>query len=603
MSCPSQEYYLHNFKRKLKPDLPGNAKEPSGVTPIDGVSSATPAPGVSAVPSPRHVASDLIGTREFANHSSVNHSLANDSSDGEDGERNGTELDLRDSEARYRRLFEAAQDGILILDANTGRIADVNPFLLELLEYSREELMGVPLWELGFLKDVVASKSAFRQLQENRYVRYENLPLETKNGRSINVEFVSNVYGVSDKKVIQCNIRDITVRKRAEQTEQQLRQTQKMEAVGQLAGGVAHDFNNLLGVILGYCEILEKQTDLSPSTREMIGHIHSAGRSSKELTRHLLAFSRKQALEPVFLNLNEVVGRSEAMLSRLIGDDVALVCQPGAHLGTIHADPSQLEQVLMNLALNARDAMPNGGKISIRTSNVEIDEAYALDHVYIKPGLYVKLSVSDTGVGMDRETQARIFEPFFSTKEVGKGTGLGLATVFGIIKQSAGSINVYSEPAHGTTFKIYFPRCKQEPSAIPVGKADKIRGGTETILLVDDAGPLRGLTRLLLEGCGYTVIDSGVPEEALRIAQQYAGTLPLLITDVVMPGMSGPALAEKLAATNSGIKVLYTSGYDNDEIAGHGVLGANYSFLEKPFSRDELVRKVRELLDKPALRI
>jgi two-component system cell cycle sensor histidine kinase/response regulator CckA len=226
------------------------------------------------------------------------------------------------------------------------------------------------------------------------------------------------------------------------------------------------------------------------------------------------------------------------MLSRLIGDDVKLVCQPGAHLGTIHADPSQLEQVLMNLALNARDAMPNGGKISIRTSNVEIDEAYALDHVYIKPGLYVKLSVSDTGVGMDRETQARIFEPFFSTKEVGKGTGLGLATVFGIIKQSAGSINVYSEPEHGTTFKVYFPRYEQEPSAIPVENAEEIHGGSENILLVDDAGPLRGLTRLLLEGCGYTVIDSGVPEEALRIAQQYAGTLPLLITDVVMPGMS-----------------------------------------------------------------
>jgi two-component system, cell cycle sensor histidine kinase and response regulator CckA len=449
------------------------------------------------------------------------------------------------------------------------------------------------------LKDVLASKSAFRQLQENRYVRYENLPLETKSGRSINVEFVSNVYGVNDKKVIQCNIRDITVRKRAEQTEQQLRQTQKMEAVGQLAGGMAHDFNNLLGVILGYCEILSKQTDLSPSTREMIAHIHSAGTSSKDLTRHLLAFSRKQALEPVFLNLNEVVGRSEAMMSRLIGDDIELVCQLDAHLGTINADPNQLEQVLMNLVLNARDAMPGGGKIAIKTTNVDIDEAYALDHVYIKPGRYVKLALSDTGVGMNRETQVRIFEPFFSTKEVGKGTGLGLATVFGIIKQSAGCINVYSEPAHGTTFKVYFPRYEQEPSAIPLEKADPIRGGTETILLVDDAGPLRGLTRLLLEGCGYRVIDSGVPEEGLRIAQQYLGTIHLLITDVVMPGMSGPVLAEKLAVARSEIKVLYTSGYDNDEVARHGVKGANYSFLEKPYCRDDLARKVRELLDTP----
>jgi two-component system, cell cycle sensor histidine kinase and response regulator CckA len=580
---------LQNRNSKLNPDEPGKAIEASGITPIGGIASAILVPGAPAVHGPRPVASDPANTPQPGNHFS----------DGEDGERGGTELDLRNSEARYRRLFEAAQDGILILDANSGRITDVNPFLLALLEYSQEELMGKPLWELGFLKDLLASKSAFRQLQENRYVRYENLPLETKSGRSINVEFVSNVYGVNDKKVIQCNIRDITVRKRAEQTEQQLRQTQKMEAVGQLAGGMAHDFNNLLGVILGYCEILSKQTDLSPSTREMIAHIHSAGTSSKDLTRHLLAFSRKQALEPVFLNLNEVVGRSEAMMSRLIGDDIELICQLDAHLGTINADPSQLEQVLMNLVLNARDAMPGGGKIGIKTTNVDINEAYALDHVYIKPGRYVKLAVSDTGVGMNRETQVRIFEPFFSTKEVGKGTGLGLATVFGIIKQSAGCINVYSEPAHGTTFKVYFPRCEQEPSAIPLEKVDPIRGGTETILLVDDAGPLRGLTRLLLEGCGYTVIDSGVPEEGLRIAQQYVGTLPLLITDVVMPGMSGPVLAEKLAAARSEIKVLYTSGYDNDEVARHGVKGANYSFLEKPYSRDDLARKVRELLDKP----
>src|SRR5450432_3862680 len=385
MSCPSQEYYLHNFKRKLKPDLPGNAKEPSGVTPIDGVSSATPAPGVSAVPSPRHVASDLIGTREFANHSSVNHSLANDSSDGEDGERNGTELDLRDSEARYRRLFEAAQDGILILDANTGRIADVNPFLLELLEYSREELMGVPLWELGFLKDVVASKSAFRQLQENRYVRYENLPLETKNGRSINVEFVSNVYGVSDKKVIQCNIRDITVRKRAEQLEQRLRQAQKMEAVGQLAGGLAHDFNNLLGVILGYCEILEKSHGVAEPDRNMIVEIRNAGTSAKNLTQRLLAFSRRQVLQPAFLDLNEAVSRVDTMLNRMIGDDVELVSVLRDRLGTIKADPSQIEQVLMNLAINARDAMPNGGRISIETTNIEIDETYARQHPPVVP--------------------------------------------------------------------------------------------------------------------------------------------------------------------------------------------------------------------------
>jgi len=501
---------------------------------------------------------------------------------------------LRDSEARYRRLFETAQDGILILNAKTGLITDVNPFLVKLLDYSREEFLGKELWEIGLFKDIEASKAAFRELQAKRYVRYDDLPLETKDGRAINVEFVSNVYGVNNSKVIQCNIRDITKRKRAEQSEQQLRQAQKMESVGQLAGGVAHDFNNLLGVILGYCEMLES-SDLAEPTRKMIAQIHNAGTSAKDLTRHLLAFSRRQVVQPIFLDLNAIVARTDTILSRIIGDDVELVSVLGPDLGTIKADPSQVEQVLMNLAVNARDAMPEGGKITIATANVEIDQTNAWQHSAAKPGSYVMLTVSDTGIGMDKETQSRIFEPFFSTKDDGKGTGLGLSTVFGIVRQSAATIGIDSEPGRGTSFKIYFPLCDESPAVIQQVEATPLRGGSETILLVEDAAPLRELTRRILEDSGYTVLDSGDPAETIRMAGRYKGPLPLMITDVVLPGFSGYVLAGRLAAARPETKVLYTSGYADHDV----VVGPDCAFLEKPFTRDALVRKVRELLDSP----
>jgi two-component system, cell cycle sensor histidine kinase and response regulator CckA len=503
---------------------------------------------------------------------------------------------LKDSEARYRRLFLTAQDGILILDCNSGRIMDVNPFLMTLLDFSRKEFIGKALWDIGLFKDIEASKAAYRELKAKRYVRYDDLPLKTRDGRSINVEFVSNVYGVSGKKVVQCNVRDITKRKSVERSEQQLRQSQKMETVGQLAGGIAHDFNNLLGVILGYCEILENGSGLADRARGMIAEIKNAGTSAKELTRHLLAFSRRQVLQPVFLDLNETVRSFKTMLSRLIGDDVELVSALRSDLGTVRADPIQIEQVLMNLAVNARDAMPEGGRITIGTSNVEIDETYVRQHQGAKPGPFVLLSVSDTGTGMDKATMSRIFEPFFSTKEVGKGTGLGLSTVFGIIKQSGGSIEVYSEPGQGTTFRIYFPRYGEASAIVEAERAVPLRGGSETILLVDDAGPLRGLTRLLLEDCGYTVLDTGDPGEALRIAERHKGSLPLLVTDVVMPGFSGTVLAEELVKVRPETRVLFTSGYASDAVK-HGILGADCAFLEKPFTRDDLIRKVRELLD------
>jgi PAS domain S-box-containing protein len=506
---------------------------------------------------------------------------------------------LRDSEARYRRLFETAQDGILILDAQKGSITDVNPYLMKLLDYSHQEFLGKALWDIGLFKDIEASKEAFKELQAKQYVRYEDLPLKTRAGQTINVEFVSNVYGVNGDQVIQCNIRDITKRKHAEQSEQRILQAQKMEAVGQLAGGLAHDFNNLLGVILGYCELLADREDLAEPARQMIGNIGTAGLSAKKLTQDLLAFSRRKVLQPVVMDLNEAVDHIHPMLERLIGDDIELDNVLSDDLGTITADPNHIEQVLMNLAINARDAMPKGGKITFETTNVEIDETYAQQHVPMNPGRYVMLSVRDTGTGMDLETRSQIFDPFFTTKDCGKGTGLGLSTVFGIVKQSGGTIGVYSEPGKGTAFKIHFPRCDKVPMIVEPIKPKQLRGGTETILLVDDATPLRMLTKLILEQCGYTVLDSGEPAEALRIAKGHKGPLPLMITDVVMPSFTGRVLAERLTADRPETKVLFTSGYADDETAKYGILGVDNAFLEKPFTRDDLVRKVRELLDLP----
>jgi PAS domain S-box-containing protein len=507
---------------------------------------------------------------------------------------------LRDSEARYRRLFEAAQDGILILNAQTGMITDVNPFLMDLLDYSREEFLGKALWDIGLFQDIQASKSAFEDLQAKQYVRYEDLPLKTKSGQTINVEFVSNVYGVNREQVIQCNIRDITKRKHAEQFQQRALQAQKMEAVGQLAGGLAHDFSNLLGVILGYCEILEDREDMAESARRMIGNIRDAGVSAKSLIQQLLAFSRRQVVQPVVMDLNAAVNQIHPMLERLIGDNIHFENILSNDLGTITADPNHIEQVLLNLAINARDSMPKGGTIAFETSNVEIDEAYAQQHVPIKPGRYVLLSVRDTGTGMSLETQAHIFDPFFTTKIFGKGTGLGLSTVFGIVKQSRGTIGVYSEPGKGTAFKIHFPRCDHAPFvAEPITK-HPLRGGTETILLVDDATQLRILTKLILEQCGYTVLDSGDPVEALQVAEAHKGPIPLMITDVIMPGLTGPVLAERLVVDRPETRVLYTSGYADNGIE-HESLAFESAFLEKPFTRDDLVRKVRELLDLPTV--
>jgi PAS domain S-box-containing protein len=390
-------------------------------------------------------------------------------------------------------------------------------------------------------------------------------------------------------------VQDITDRA---QLENQFRQAQRMEAVGRLAGGVAHDFNNLLTVINSYSEFLLEDLDAEDHRRHDVEEIRKAGVSAAALTRQLLAFSRQQVLQPQILDPSDVLAKAESLLKRMIGEDVEVVMALAPQLGTVRADPGQVEQVIMNLAVNARDAMPEGGRLTIETANVEMDEAYLRNHAVGSPGRYVMLAVTDTGVGMDETTQAHIFEPFFTTKETGKGTGLGLATVYGVVKQSGGFIWVYSEPGHGTTFKIYLPRV-DEPAQSLTGPdvTTKSLRGVETVLLVEDAVAVRAVARHTLERQGYTVLEASNGAAALRLAAEHPGTIQLVVTDVVMPGMNGRQFAEQLAAARPSLKVLYTSGYTDDAVVRHGVLESGVQFLQKPFTPDALARKVREVLD------
>jgi CheY-like chemotaxis protein len=372
-----------------------------------------------------------------------------------------------------------------------------------------------------------------------------------------------------------------------------------MEAIGSLAGGVAHDFNNLLSVILSYTDFsinaLRDEDPLKPDLLE----VKKAADRAAVLTRQLLAFSRKQVLQPVALSLNQSVAGLDKMLQRILGEDIDLVRRLAPELGLTLADPGQIEQVLMNLVVNARDAMPAGGKITIETSNMEIDEEYAARHLAVKPGPYVQLAVTDTGCGMDEQTRARIFEPFFTTKELGKGTGLGLSTVFGIVKQSGGNIWVYSELGRGTTFKVYLPRDLSATTATAIKPATVPRSsmGTETILVVEDEEALLKVALRALGAAGYTVLTTADGREALLLSAQHAGHIHLLLTDVVMPHMSGTVLAQEVLKKRPTIKVMYMSGYTDDSIVHHGVLDAGTRFLAKPFTSADLARKVREVLD------
>jgi PAS domain S-box-containing protein len=510
-------------------------------------------------------------------------------------ERQRAEEALEQSEQRLAAIFEASRDGIVVEE--NERIVYANPSCAQLYGYDNPtELVG------RHLSVILAPEDRERVLEyDRRRLRGELVPSiyefkgKRKDGTAIDLEASASTFTIAGRPHIITVVRNIAERKLLEA---QLRQSQKMEAVGRLAGGIAHDFNNLLGVVIGYSEILMERLGPGSPLHKKAEEIKKAGCCAASLTKQLLAFSRKQVLELRIVNLNAAIAAMDDMLRRMIGEDIELVTVSHPALGRVKADQSQIEQVILNLAVNSRDAMPEGGKLTIETANVELDEAYVRCHSFVPVGRYVMLAVSDTGVGMDAETQSHIFEPFFTTKETGKGTGLGLPTVYGIIQQSGGYIWVYSEPGQGTTFKIYLPRVEEAVEAPGLSEAHATApGGSETVLLVEDAEPLRRIARELLEASGYAVLEARDGAEAIQIGEQHQEPIHLLVTDVVMPGMSGRELGERLAALRPEMKVLYVSGYTDDAIVRHRVLGSGLAFLQKPFTRDTLARKVREVLD------
>jgi len=502
------------------------------------------------------------------------------------------------AEAKFRGLLESAPDAMVVVDGS-GRIVLVNAQTEKVFGYPREELLNSPIQKLvperfrGSDSEFCAAFAAQPKTSEN--ARRLELNGQRKDGIEFPIEMSVSPLQTEQGILISAAIRDVTERVALEE---RLRQSQKMEAVGRLAGGVAHDFNNLLTVILGYTQILAETVPQGSRQAESAAQIKSAAERAAGITRQLLAFSRKQVLTPRTINLNDTMMSLDSLLRRLIGEDIEVLTSPANDLGSVKADPGQIEQVIMNLALNARDAMPHGGKLTLETSNVHLDEAYMSEHQPVPSGPYVMLAVSDTGTGMTAEVQARIFEPFFTTKEVGKGTGLGLSTVYGIVKQSGGFIWVYSEVGLGSTFKIYLPRIDEnaDPKRSD-NKLDRVLRGTETILLVEDDPQLRQLASSVLTHCGYRLLIASNPEEGLSLAATHQSEIKLLITDVVMPGMNGRQLADRILQASPWIRVLYISGYTNNAIVHYGVLDEGLSFLPKPFSLSALIGKVREVLD------
>jgi len=530
---------------------------------------------------------------------------------------------LIESETRFNHLAYSGILGIIIADVD-GKIHELNDAFLRMLNFTREDFergrikvsdLTPPEWR-------AQDRIALEQFKERGIIRAREKEYFRKDGSRVPV-----LVGAAMLEAPRCIgfVLDLTEQRRAEQvgaravaaaeretknrarieqtlrqTEEQLRQSQKMEAIGTLAGSVAHDFNNLLSVIISYSDLLIDGLSKSDPMRADLEQIARAGHRAEDLTRQLLAFSRQQVLEPKVVNFNEAIAGMAKMLNRLIGEDIELNVLPGRGLGMVFVDPTQIEQVVLNLVVNARDAMPRGGKLTIESGDVELDENYASEHWGVEPGAYVMLSVSDTGTGMDQATQARIFEPFFTTKPRGKGTGLGLSTVFGIVKQSGGGIWVYSEPGKGTTFKIYLPRAtnlvqgQERTQVVPT----TLRG-VETILLTEDDQQVRELACAILRKNGYHVIEAATPGDALLICEQYTGAIHLLLTDVVMPRIGGRQLWDRLAPLRPGMKVLFMSGYADDAIIHHGVLSSEFAFVQKPLMPTMLLAKLRSVLDAP----
>ncbi|HVO56157.1 MAG TPA: PAS domain S-box protein [Dongiaceae bacterium] len=513
-------------------------------------------------------------------------------------ERRRAERARADAEIKYQMIVEKVAAISYIAEPGiTGRWYYVSPQIETILGYTQEEwLLQSEHWLKFVHPDDRPAVEEAERIAEKKHSFQAEYRMSRKDGSTIWVSDTATiVQGSANHPVMEGLLVDISERKLMEMQSQQAR---RMEAVGRLAGGIAHDFNNLLTIIKGYTELARQRTEGQPALRNDIERIEDASERAAALVRQLLAFSRKQVLQPRNLDLNGIVRGLEQLLRRLLGEDIRLQTALGADLGTIKADPSQIEQVLMNLVVNARDAMPNGGKLIVETCNAELDPAYASEHIAVKAGPYVMLAVSDTGVGMSAETVAHIFEPFFTTKGGTRGTGLGLATTYGIVKQSGGYIWVYSEPGRGTTFKVYLPRLDERAEPLPAARLRSgAQRGTETILLVEDDDAVRELTETVLRSYGYNVIVSEDPQHAQRLSADPALDIRLVLTDVVMPSMSGRELVQKLLARHPHMRVLYMSGYTDNVISSGGVLEPGLAFLQKPFTPAALALKVREVLD------
>jgi PAS domain S-box-containing protein len=509
---------------------------------------------------------------------------------------------IRKSEEYQRAIIDCSPLPIFSIDLD-GNVLTWNASAEKTFGWEAHEVVGKPLPIIPADKkeefDALRRRAvAGKQVSGLEFIR------QRKNGELLNVSLWAAPVRDAGGRItaIVAFMEDITPRKKAEQEREKLQsqliQAQKLEAIGRLTGGVAHDFNNILTVIIGNADLARAEAGRESLLDELLGEIKEAGERGSGLVQQLLAFSRKQVLQPEVVNINEVVAEMDRMLRRILGEDVRLETVLAPDLGRVEADVGQMEQVLMNLAVNARDAMPGGGKLTIETANVELDQEYARGHVSVTPGPHVMVGVSDTGEGMSPEVLAHVFEPFFTTKEKGRGTGLGLATVYGIVKQSGGNIWVYSERGQGTAFKIYLPRVDRAPAGAKERDAgSEVRGGSETLLVVEDEEMVRNLAVRVLKGVGYTVLGAQDGLEALAIVREHDAPIHLMVTDVVMPGMSGPQLASQLLTFRPGMRVLYVSGYTDNAIVHHGVLDAGLHFLQKPFTPDGLLRKVRETLD------
>jgi two-component system cell cycle sensor histidine kinase/response regulator CckA len=509
-------------------------------------------------------------------------------------ERRSAEESLRKSESMFRLFFAYNPLPTWLFDRDTLRFLHVNDAAIAQYGYTREEFENITVLDVR----PESEREKHQQHLKNATVegRYRGVwNHRAKNGKTFEVEYISHDLEYLGRRVRLAVMQDVSER---HQLEQQLRQAQKMEAVGRLAGGIAHDFNNLLMVIKGHTELLLNVLPPSDHVTRKIEQIDRSADRAAALTRQLLAFSRMQVLNPQVINLNGIVEEIGKLVLRLIGEDIELNIRKDADLGAVRADANQIEQIIMNLVVNARDAMPSGGRLLIETSNEEFDHSCGSSHSVMTPGRYVLLAVTDTGTGMDPETQARIFEPFFTTKEKGKGTGLGLATVYGVVKQSGGFIWVYSEVGKGTSFKIYLPRVEGvEDQPAPPRQLLQIPQGTETVLLAEDENDVRDIARQFLESGGYKVVEARDGAEALRVAAEQAGKIDLLVTDMIMPGMTGQELAGRLLQQNDGIRVIFMSGYSEHTASQIADITSAMRLLTKPFSRGSLLRAVREILD------